>query len=153
MFSIFRSKPAEYFTASEKETILSAVRNAERRTSGEVRIYIESKCRFVDPLDRAAEVFFGLKMDLTEKRNGVLLYIAMRDHQMAIFADDGIHREMGQEYWNVEVRKMVQSFRAGSMTEGIVLVVGDIGEALNKHFPYDAQTDKNELPDDIVFGQ
>jgi uncharacterized membrane protein len=28
-----------------------------------------------------------------------------------------------------------------------------IGEALTTHFPYDNDTDKNELPDQIVFGK
>jgi hypothetical protein len=28
----------------------------------------------------------------------------------------------------------------------------DIGDALHTHFPFDNDTDKNELPDDIVFG-
>ncbi len=32
-------------------------------------------------------------------------------------------------------------------------VVHDIGAALKYHFPYDRQTDINELPDDIVFGR
>jgi uncharacterized membrane protein len=85
----FFSKPAEdYFSSSEKRSIIDAIQQAELRTSGEVRVYIESRCRMVNPVDRAAEVFFGLKMDMTDDRNGVLVYLAMKDHQYAIFADE-----------------------------------------------------------------
>ena len=122
------------------------------QTSGEIRLYIENHCRYVDPMDQAAEIFFGLKMDQTKDRNGVLVYIALRDRQLAIFGDEGIHREVGKEFWEKEVGKMIAEFKADHYAEGIAKVVTDIGEALKTHFPYDGPTDKNELPDDIVFG-
>lgn len=146
------SRKKEFFSFDEKESILQAIRNAEQKTSGEVRVYVESHCRFVDPLDRAAEIFWGLKMDMTQDRNGVLVYVAMRDHQFAVLADQGIHEKVGQEFWNKEVALMTQHFKAAHPAEAIVQVVNDVGAALHTHFPYDRDTDKNELPDDIIFG-
>lgn len=131
---------------------MEAVRQAELRTSGEVRVYIESRCRFVDAIDRAAEVFWNLKMDQTALRNGTLVYVAIKDHQAAVFGDEGIHQKVGTAFWQTEVAKMMGHFRQGHIPDGIIAVVKDIGEALSQHFPYDAATDKNELPDDIVFG-
>lgn len=131
---------------------MNAIRAAEKRTSGEIRVFIESRCSYVDPVDRAIEVFFGLKMDKTEDRNGVVLYIAMKDHQLAVFGDKGIHEKVGTEFWNKEVNKMLSSFSRENYKDGIVQIVTEIGDALVSNFPYENE-DRNELPDDIVFGR
>ena len=152
MFSLFRKKK-DFFNAEEKQLITEAIRHAEQMTSGEVRVFVESKCSYMDAIDRAAELFFNLQMQKTDDRNAVLIYIAMGDHQLAVFGDEGIHKKVGNEYWNTEVKKMITNFNRDNYAEGISEVVKDIGEALTKHFPYNNDTDKNELPDDIVFGR
>ena len=151
LFSFFKKK--DFFTEEEKLQIIEVVRNAEKRTSGEVRVFIESRCRYVDPLDRSAEVFFNLKMNETKDRNAVLLYIAMKDRQLAVFGDEGIHKKVGTEYWNKEVNLLINEFNTAHYGDGISQCVRDIGEALHQHFPFDNDTDKNELPDDIIFGK
>ncbi len=152
MFGLFKKKQREYFTPAEKDIIVTAIQEAERRTSGEIRIYVESKCEMVNPVLRAKEIFYQLKMDQTASRNGVLLYLAMDDHQLAVFGDEGIHQKVGHEFWQKEVAIMLEEFKQKHFIEGIAHIVEDIGEALVTHFPYDGSTDKNELPDDIVFG-
>jgi uncharacterized membrane protein len=149
----FTKKKASFFSPEENELIISAIRTAELRTSGEVRVYVESKCSYVDALDRAIEIFQSLKMEQTTDRNAVLVYVAIKDKQLAVFGDEGIHQKVGTEFWNAEVKKMLQHFNSSNYAEGLATVVRDAGEALVKHFPYDSQTDKNELPDDIVFGR
>jgi len=151
MLSFFRKK--DFFSAEENQLIVQAIRNAEKQTSGEVRVYVESRCKFVDPLDRAAEIFFGLKMEQTAERNAALVYVATRDRQLAVFGDSGIHQKVGESFWSGEVSKMVSEFDRENHAEGIVKVVTDIGEALKTHFPFLGEKDKNELPDDIVFGR
>ena len=146
-------KERSFFTPEERQFIVDAVRFAEQRTSGEIRVFVESRCKFVDAIDRAAELFFGLQMDQTADRNAVLLYVAMKDHQLAIFADEGIYSKLGQEYWNNEIKIMISDFNQNDYAAGIRQCVNDIGEALHQHFPFDNKTDKNELPDDIVFGR
>jgi uncharacterized membrane protein len=113
---------------------------------------VESRCKYVDAIDRAAEIFFGLKMENTKDRNAVLLYVAMKDRQLAVFADEGIHKKLGQEYWNNEIKLLISNFNRNDYAAGIRQCVTDIGEALYSNFPFDNNTDKNELPDDIVFG-
>jgi len=149
--SLFRRK--EFFTDEEKQTIIDAVRNAEQRTSGEVRVFVESRCRYVNAIDRAVEIFENLQMQRTELRNATLVYVAIRDRQLAVFGDEGIHQKVGNEYWANEVMKMIHAFNRDNIAEGIRQCVLNIGEALAMHFPYDRGTDKNELPDDIVFGK
>ena len=143
----------DFFSPAEKNQIVAAIREAEQQTSGEVRVYIESRCRFVDPLDRAAEIFWLLKMEHTEARNAVLVYIAIRDRQLAILGDKGIHEKVGEVFWNQEVNKIISQFRRVGYADAIVKMILDIGAALKFHFPYDRKTDVNELPDDIVFGR
>lgn len=147
---LFPAKP--FFTDEEQQRIVAAIRAAEKRTSGEIRVYIESKCSYVDAVNRAAEIFFGLKMENTEDRNGVLLYIAVKDKQLAIFGDTGIHQKVGTEFWSKEVRNILSEFSKQHYADGIVRIVTEIGEALVTHFPYENE-DRNELPDDIVFGK
>jgi uncharacterized membrane protein len=151
MFSFFKKK--DFFTAEEQQLIIESIRNAERMTSGEVRVFVESKCSYMDAIDRAAELFFQLEMQKTDDRNAVLVYVAMKDRQLAVFGDEGIHKRVGNEYWKNEVQKMINNFNRENYAAGISEVVKDIGEALTKNFPFNNDTDKNELPDDIVFGK
>lgn len=140
---------------SEKDTAaaVEAIRASEKKTSGEIRVYIESHCRFVNSLDRAAQVFYSLKMAETEFRNAVLVYVAVKDHQLAVFADEGIYQKAGAAFWNDAVKRMLLHFNANDYGNGIAGIVTEIGNSLQLHFPYNASTDKNELPDDIVFGK
>ena len=146
-------KKKDFFTRDEKARIVEAIQLAEQRTSGEVRVYVESHCRYVDPLDRAKEVFDSLKMSETDMRNATLVYVAVKDRQAAVFGDAGIHEKVGQKYWEEEVNKMLLTFRQQKLADGLLECIRDIGEALHYYFPYDSSTDKNELPDDIVFGR
>ena len=153
MLSIFKPKQQQFFSAEEETKILEAIRAVEKETSGEVRLYIESKCRFVDPLDRAVEVFLHLKMDETVNHNAVLVYIATEHRQLALIGDVGIFNKTGQQFWNEQVKLMLKEFKKENYAEGLVEVIQKVGHALCTYFPYDAATDKNELPDDIVFGR
>lgn len=152
MFKIF-SRKKEFFTAEERHHIVEAVREAEQQTSGEIRVFVESHCRYMDAIDRAAEIFFSLEMQKTEQRNAVLVYVALKDRQLAVFGDEGIHQKVGDQYWKDKVKNMIRSFDRNNYAEGIRHCVLDVGEALRNHFPYNKEIDKNELPDDIVFGR
>ena len=146
-------KEKEFFSIEEKAQLVDAIRIAEQRTSGEIRLYVESKCKYVDAMDRAREVFLSMGMDKTEMRNATLIYVATDDHQAAILGDSGIHEKVGNEYWEKEIRKMLLHFRQHHLIDGLCEVIKDLGEALHHYFPYDSTTDRNELPDEIVFGR
>lgn len=150
MWPFPRKKP--FFSPEENERIVASIRNAEMQTSGEIRVFVESRCKYIDALDRASEVFLQLKMDKTELRNGVLFYLAVKDHQLAVYADKGIHEVTGNEHWKNVVNQILALFKSDNIAEGIITCVSNIGDALKTHFPYNKEVDKNELPDEIVFG-
>ena len=149
----FARKSKRFFSEQENEQIVQSIRDAEKSTSGEIRVFVESKCRFLNALDRAAEIFISLEMQKTQHRNAVLVYVALKDKQLALFGDEGIHQKLGDEYWNSAVQKMIAHFNKNDYASGISQCVKDVGDALRYHFPYDKSTDKNELPDEIVFGK
>lgn len=150
IFPFFKKK--QFFSEEEKARIVKAIQVAETETSGEIRLYVESNNPLVNPLERAGEIFFKLKMQETDDRNAVLLYIAMKDHELALFGDEGIYKKVGAEYWDKAVKNMIAEISGNHLIAGIEQCILNIGQTLKDSFPYQASKDKNELPDDIVFG-
>jgi uncharacterized membrane protein len=79
--------------------------------------------------------------------------VAIKDRQLAVFGDKGIHERVGDEYWNKVVGEMLAGFNSNNYAQSIAGCVIQIGEALHREFPYNKEIDKNELPDEIVFGK
>lgn len=152
IFNLFSTKKKSFFTKEEEERMVEAIRSAELQTSGEIRLFVESKCSFINPVDRAIELFGELNMHQTQDRNAVLLYIAIKDKQLAVFGDEGIHKRLGQTFWNDEVEKIIAQFNQNEISNGICNMIQAIGKALTHHFPHSID-DKNELSDGIVFGK
>ncbi|MGM0375148.1 MAG: TPM domain-containing protein [Bacteroidota bacterium] len=141
----------DLFTKEERKQITDAIKEAELNTSGEIRVHIEKKCP-EDVLDRAAFWFRKLKMHKTEKRNGVLFYLALKDHKFAIIGDAGINAVVPEGFWDNIKDTMAGHFKEGEFTRGISEGILMSGEQLKKHFPYQSD-DVNELSDDISFGK
>lgn len=149
---MFFSSKKEWLSKAEQKEIVAAIQEAEKNTSGEIRIFIEATCSKA-PMERATEIFFSLKMDATQLRNGVLIYLSYDDHQFCILGDEGIYQKTGgPAYWENEVAVAIAEFKKGEYVLGLKKVILDIGNSLAQHFPYNQDTDKNELPDEIVFG-
>jgi uncharacterized membrane protein len=137
------------FSEHEQQRIREAIESAERFTSGEIRICVEKSCS--EPvLDRAANYFKTLGMDKTALRNGVLIYIAIQDHQFAIIGDAGINKVVPHDFWNTTKEIMLGYFKSGDIPGGIVAGIKLAGEQLQTFFPY-LDGDINELPNDITF--
>ena len=151
IFSLFKKK--DLFTQAENDRIVSAIKHCETSTSGEIRVYIENKNPLVDTLERAAVIFNELKMYETAERNAVLLYLAVQHKEVAVFGDTGIHTAVGDAYWQQQVLLMLEHFRKGDLVTGIEQCILDVGQCLMEKFPYRKDLDKNELPDEIVFGK
>ncbi len=139
-----------FFSKEEKEQIKSAVKEAELNTSGEIRVHIDNRCR-EDVLDRAAWWFARLEMHKTEKRNGVLFYLAVKDQKFAIMGDAGINSVTPDDFWDIIKVKMQERFSEGLYAKGLEEGILMAGEQLRKHFPY-KDDDVNELSDEISFG-
>ncbi len=140
-----------FFSIQERDDIRQAIMNAELDTSGEIRVHIENTFSG-DVLDRAAFVFKQLGMNKTELRNGVLIYLAVKNRRFAIIGDSGIHKLVPENYWNEIKAKMLDHFRENRYTEGLIEAITSTGIHLKKHFPYHLG-DVNELPDEVSFGK
>ena len=149
----FKKKASDLFSEKEEEQIVSAIKNAEHQTSGEIRVYIESDCPKHESLERAIELFGQLEMYKTKERNGVLVYVAIKTKKLAIYGDTGIYERLGKDFWNQQVTKILPFFNRNNYAKGIAAIVEEIGEALKKHFPYDNKSVINEVPDEIIFGK
>ena len=148
---IFKQK--DFFTKEQNQRLVDAIKIAEKETSGEIRLFVESKSNFKEPVDRAREIFFKLKMDKSEQHNATLIYVAVKNRQAVVFGDDGIHRAVGEKYWQDVLAKMLLHFRQEKLVDGICNGIEELGQALKYYFPYDKNTDKNVLPDEIVLGK
>lgn len=147
---LFKRKP--FFNEAQSQEIVQAIKDAERMTSGEIRVFVEHHCRFVNAIDRAFEVFGQLQMHQTKQHNAVLLYVALKDRQFAILGDEGIHQKVGNDFWKSELSDLKKYFRENKFVDGIANCIEEIGDSLKQYFPYESDGD-NELPDDIVYGR
>ncbi|MFD0798702.1 TPM domain-containing protein [Maribacter chungangensis] len=144
------SRVEDFLSAEEEQEIVAAILEAEKNTSGEIRVHIESHTR-LDHYERAKEVFHLLKMDNTKEENGVLLYVAVNDRKFAICGDKGINRVVPKDFWE-STKEIIQShFKAGKFKEGILQGVLKAGTELEKHFPW-GHGDTNELSNEISKG-
>ena len=140
------------FTEDEQKAIVEAIKQAELSTSGEIRVHIEKRSK-IEVLDRAAFVFKQLAMHKTALRNGVLFYLAYADKKFAIIGDAGINKVVPENFWDEIKNAMLIHFKAENFTLGLTSGIEMAGIALKNYFPYNAETDINELPDEISFGK
>jgi uncharacterized membrane protein len=142
-------KASSFFSKEQQAQILAAVKEAEKETSGEIRVHIESSLNG-DVLDRAAWLFKKLDMYKTAARNGVLFYLAVKDKKFAIIGDAGINSKVQAGFWDEISELLRKNFKEGKFTEGLSQGIIMAGEQLKTHFPYQ-EDDVNELPDEISF--
>lgn len=152
MFPFSKKKPL--LTSAEQEQVVACIREAESRTTGELRVFVESKCNKADAMDRAVELFEKLGMTATEKRNAVLVYLATEDKKFALAGDKEIYEKAGgAAFWQTAAEKLKGHLQAGEVATGLANCINELGSAMATHFPYDPAITRNELPDEIVFGK
>ena len=144
------SKVEDFLTALEEQEIIGAIREAEKNTSGEIRIHIERDSE-LDALERAMEVFHFLKMDNTKLQNGVLIYVAVDAKTFVIYGDKGINDVVPANFWDSTKDLMQSHFKANRFKQGLIEGVLKAGEQLEAHFPW-VHGNINELPDEISKG-
>jgi uncharacterized membrane protein len=142
-------KAADFFTTEGRKLIEKAVADAELNTSGEIRVHVETEFTG-NVLDRASAVFASLNMQKTQLRNGVLIYLAIKNRQFAIIGDAGINKVVHDDFWNNIKSVMEGYFKDGDFAGGLAMGAKLAGEALRKNFPH-KKDDVNELSDEISF--
>ena len=144
-------RTAKLVKSIDTRRIEDAIRVAEHQTSGEIRVSI-SPLFWGDVRRQAEKAFLRLGMTATSARNGVLFFIVPSRRRFVVLGDEGIHRRVGSEFWSGIASAMSDHFRRGDFTEGIVRGIAQVGEKLAIHFPYQKDSDVNELPDEVDFG-
>lgn len=148
-FLLQLNKEMPLFSDTEQDRIANAISDAEKATSGEIRIAIDKHCKD-EAYDKAVEYFAKLNMDKTAQRNGVLIYLAFADQKFAIIGDNGINKVVPTDFWETTKVAMNAHFAKGDLADGIIAGVALAGEKLALFFPYQTG-DINELPNDIVY--
>lgn len=144
------SKVENFLTQEEELAIVEAIRMAEKKTSGEIRVHIEKTTSKV-PFDRALEVFHELRMDETQLQNGVLIYLAVADKKFVICGDKGINDLVADDFWDTTKEIMKNHFKNGNFKQGLIDGILIAGEQLKKYFPWQ-DGDTNELSNEISKG-
>jgi uncharacterized membrane protein len=144
------SKVEDFLTKAEEQEIVEAIGKAEKNTSGEIRVHIEKQTSMA-PIERAVEVFHQLQMKQTQDRNGVIIYVAVKSKQFAIYGDKGINKKVGHDFWDCTKDVMANQFKNGNFKQGLIDGILRAGEQLKTHFPYQ-DNDTNELSNEISIG-
>lgn len=139
----------QFFPDESRKKIIEAIEQAEKATSGEIRLHIENFCK-ADVLDRAAFIFDWLGMTQTVERNGVLFYLAVKDKKFAIIGDSGINARVPDNFWDDVKNRVLFHFAKGEFEQGLIDGIHMTGHKLSLFFPRNAN-DVNELPNDISF--
>jgi uncharacterized membrane protein len=139
----------EFLSKLEHDQIVQAIRDAESKTSGEIRVYIQRGKLDVDPLIAAQKQFHRLGMDKTPERNAVLIFVAPRTHKFAVVGDKAIHEKCGEPLWQRLVEGMRDHFRNEKFSRAIAEAIEEAGKALAAHFPR-STTSSNQLPDNVI---
>jgi len=137
----------QFLNDQQEQEVINAIRQAEKNTSGEIRVHFEKSLE-QDALKRAQEVFFQLEMDKTMFKNGVLFYVAVDDHKFAIIGDEAIDKLVPNDFWESIRDEVITEFVKGDHSKGLVLGILHAGEKLKEYFPY-GDKDENELSDEI----
>jgi uncharacterized membrane protein len=137
----------DFLEKIRNDDIVAAIQSAEKKTSGEIRVFI-SRQEFDDPVAAATKEFVRLEMNKTKHQNGVLIYVAPRVRKFAVIGDKGVHEKCGEKFWQDLAAEMSRHFRDGHFTSGLIHGVKKAGDLLAEHFPC-GPDDKNELPDKI----
>lgn len=137
----------DFFSQAEEDIIVKAIKKAEKNTSGEIRVHIDSTSEG-DPMKEAVETFNELNMYKTEARNGVLFYLSTKTHQFTILGDEGINNVVPANFWESTKNKVISQFKQGEFVKGLVDGIEEAGTQLKTYFEYHSD-DINELPDEI----
>jgi uncharacterized membrane protein len=141
----------EFLSKVEHDRIVHAIREAESKTSGEIRVYVQRGKLSGDPLAAAQKKFHQLGMHKTRERNAVLIFVAPRPHKFAVVGDKLIHEKCGEEFWQRIVEGMRTHFQNEKFSHALVEAITEIGKVLAAHFPK-TSTPSNELRDEIAEG-
>ncbi len=141
----------EFIGQLDHDRIAGAIKAAEAKTSGQIRVYVQRGKLEGDPVRAAQEKFQKLGMQATKERNGVLIFVVPRARKFAVIGDEGVHQKCGDQFWQQLVERMRVHFQDENFTDALVEAIEEAGKLLARHFPK-TSSPRNELPDEIIEG-
>jgi uncharacterized membrane protein len=140
-----------FLSRLDHERIVGAIKEAETKSSGEIRVFIQRGELEGDPVVAAQKQFHQLGMDATRQRNGILIFVLPRAQKFAVIGDEGVHQKCGPDFWQRLVENMREHFKREEFTDALVEAIETAGRLLAEHFPRQGG-DRNELSDQVVEG-
>ena len=138
-------KTKTFLNQLQQQDIIQAIVEAEKKTSGEIRVMISPKS-IPSIVSFAERQFVKSKMDRTKERNAVLIVIAPRSQNFAVVGDQGIHDKIGNSCWEKITDLLSHYFKDEAFHQGLLAAINKVGEQLAQHFPR-KPSDQNELSD------
>jgi len=145
-----KEKANKFFSENEQNSIVQAIREWEKDTTGEIKLHIENKCK-TDPLLRTKELFQKLKLHETKNKNAVLIYLAVQSHTFAVWGDTGINAKVDTDFWNTIAWVIEDHFKQNLYKVGTLEAIKLVGQKLVKFFPVGDADNENEISNDISF--
>ena len=139
--------PKNFFTKEEEALVVSAIKTAEKETSGEIRVHLE-RCIKGDILEKSVEIFDKIGMCSTKERNGCLIVLDLTNKKFAVIGDKGINDRVEKNFWQDVADILSEHFKQNKFADGLSKGILKIGDKLKELFPYQSD-DANELSDDI----
>lgn len=143
----------KYFNKKDLARITQACTEAEKTTSGELRVSIlrkrDKKQTDLSVKDLALQEFYNLKMDETRDKTGILLFILLNERKFQILADEGINEKVSPDTWQAQAEVFTDFFKKKKYTDGVITVLQNMGKILTEYFPI-KDDDTNELSDEVV---
>lgn len=146
----------KFINEEEKNSIKTAVKLAESRTSGEIKVLVVGSCAKPWPFmsarkavyQRALKEFSAMGIGKTADHTGILIMLSLKERRVQVLADKSINDKVTQDTWDKAVEIIVSAIKQNNQAQGIIQAVELAGGVLAKHFPR-KQNDTNELTDEI----
>ncbi len=141
--------PKIFFSAEESAKISNAIEQAEKRSSGEIRVHLQKKSKG-DAFEAAKRIFEKIGMTKTAERNGVLFFISLQDKQFVLLGDKGIDEKVPANFWQSVKDLVLEKFKEEKYVEALVAGIEECGKKLADHFPYQ-KNDQDELSNEVTY--
>lgn len=124
----------EFLNRIEHDKLVAAIKDAEKRTSGEIRVWISHR-ETSSALESARRRFHKLGMHKTAERNAVLVYVSPRSRVFAVIGDKAVHEKCGDAFWTEVAAQLSADLKKEAFTEALINAASKIGALLAIHFP------------------
>lgn len=100
---------------------------------------------------RAQLEFFLHRLNHTDKKTAVLIFVSVMERRAVILADEGIARSLPQGTWEAILKSLTGQMHKKNWAQGFQEAIHQSGELLKTHFPHPAGSDSaNEISNHLI---